>query len=565
MGCRNRQFSGEETAASTSLSDALLFTTMCIIGFPVDVHVKDGSIYSGIFHTASVHNDYGVVLKQARVIKRGKCEANIKGEDLIETLVISPDDLVQVVAKGIMHLDRNDSGISRRDVMSTTNQPQSESCGRMIKGFAKDNVEKVESAQTQMQAGNEIKSCIMPTVIHVRDYSNIENGVENGEIKSMHFGKDEEASNTPHNMRQVSDVIPQGNELDCEGTVSSKEDASGLQGLYSSCTPVDACFTLSYAAKECQVNASELVQTIASSNCLPSSTNKADTELQERPTSGDTSCSNTTLNVSMSSPSSVDDNPGYCVTSSTAPRTNSPQKRLSLNTKEFKLNPGAKVFCPSFSNRRSVAPPAVPATTNMAYMPDNFPLIPVATSKPEVEFNSFTAHTPLPAKVISSGNLIQGNGIVDNQFSQMIVGQTGNRTMPLRYAGQYHTFQGLPSYSHPNYQNVMVGRFGQLVYMQPVSHDVNHQGVAAIPQVPTRPLLTTPAHSNHIPKHQGNVASQTFPLCVTTPLPPAPPLMSGGQQPFGLPNHHSLPQPPFHVFHSIPVPGSNGIYTTKFP
>lgn len=64
MGCRNRDsitenHTSSSSSSSDSLSEALLFTTMCIVGHPVDVHVKDGSVYSGIFHTASVHADYG--------------------------------------------------------------------------------------------------------------------------------------------------------------------------------------------------------------------------------------------------------------------------------------------------------------------------------------------------------------------------------------------------------------------------------------------------------------------------------------------------------------------------
>lgn len=58
MGCRNRTLSSEEEE-SISIGDALLFTTMCIIGLPVDVHIKDGSIYTGIFHTVCVEDDYG--------------------------------------------------------------------------------------------------------------------------------------------------------------------------------------------------------------------------------------------------------------------------------------------------------------------------------------------------------------------------------------------------------------------------------------------------------------------------------------------------------------------------
>jgi hypothetical protein len=60
MGCRNREFLNEETSSS-SLSEALIFATLCFIGLPVDVHVKDGSVYSGIFHTASVEDEYGML------------------------------------------------------------------------------------------------------------------------------------------------------------------------------------------------------------------------------------------------------------------------------------------------------------------------------------------------------------------------------------------------------------------------------------------------------------------------------------------------------------------------
>ena len=55
MGLNNK---AEEE--NCSMNEALLFATMCIIGLPVDVHLKDGSVYSGIFHTASVEKEYGV-------------------------------------------------------------------------------------------------------------------------------------------------------------------------------------------------------------------------------------------------------------------------------------------------------------------------------------------------------------------------------------------------------------------------------------------------------------------------------------------------------------------------
>ncbi|KAI3685261.1 hypothetical protein L6452_34500 [Arctium lappa] len=51
--------------------------------------------------------------------------------------------------------------------------------------------------------------------------------------------------------------------------------------------------------------------------------------------------------------------------------------------KEFKLNLGAKIFSPSFSNKRSVTPPAMPAGANIAYVPDSYPAVPIATPQPE--------------------------------------------------------------------------------------------------------------------------------------------------------------------------------------
>lgn len=58
-------------AAAAALGDALLFTTMCIVGMAVDVHAKDGSVFSGIFHTASVDKDYGSFLFMPSLYSEG--------------------------------------------------------------------------------------------------------------------------------------------------------------------------------------------------------------------------------------------------------------------------------------------------------------------------------------------------------------------------------------------------------------------------------------------------------------------------------------------------------------
>ncbi|KAJ0734176.1 putative ataxin 2, SM domain-containing protein [Helianthus annuus] len=110
MGCRNPKDKEEEERSRESrtnkwvVNDALVLTTMCLIGLSVDVHIIDGSVYSGIFHTASLHHHhlYAIVLKRAKMTKKGRCNSNVANKDVIATLVIQSDDLVQIVAKKVV-------------------------------------------------------------------------------------------------------------------------------------------------------------------------------------------------------------------------------------------------------------------------------------------------------------------------------------------------------------------------------------------------------------------------------------------------------------------------------
>lgn len=92
---------GKET-----LNHHLVYLTACLIGQFVEVLLKSGSIYSGVFHTANAEKGYGIVLKVARLVRdgssRGKLEA---AKDLarrpVNTLIISAKDLVQITAKDV--------------------------------------------------------------------------------------------------------------------------------------------------------------------------------------------------------------------------------------------------------------------------------------------------------------------------------------------------------------------------------------------------------------------------------------------------------------------------------
>lgn len=88
------------------LNQHLIYLTACLIGQLVEVQVKNGSIYSGVFHTASAENDYGVVLKVARLVRdgssRGKKDmTNDSTRRPVKTFLIQAKDLVQISAKDV--------------------------------------------------------------------------------------------------------------------------------------------------------------------------------------------------------------------------------------------------------------------------------------------------------------------------------------------------------------------------------------------------------------------------------------------------------------------------------
>ncbi|XP_030525467.1 polyadenylate-binding protein-interacting protein 3-like isoform X2 [Rhodamnia argentea] len=84
--------------------DRLVYFSTHLIGHHVEVQVKNGSIYSGIYHAANVDKDMGIILKMARMIKDGSVQlprANTESLDkaFAKTLVIPAKELVQVIAK----------------------------------------------------------------------------------------------------------------------------------------------------------------------------------------------------------------------------------------------------------------------------------------------------------------------------------------------------------------------------------------------------------------------------------------------------------------------------------
>ncbi|XP_044486896.1 polyadenylate-binding protein-interacting protein 3-like isoform X2 [Mangifera indica] len=85
--------------------DRLLYVTTSLIGLPVDVQMKNGSIYSGIFHATSDEKEFGVILKMARLTKDGNNPRGQKAEIVSKApssiIVIPASELVQVIAKEV--------------------------------------------------------------------------------------------------------------------------------------------------------------------------------------------------------------------------------------------------------------------------------------------------------------------------------------------------------------------------------------------------------------------------------------------------------------------------------
>ncbi|KAG5551082.1 hypothetical protein RHGRI_009491 [Rhododendron griersonianum] len=522
MGCRNREFLGQESsAAPSSLNDALLFTTMCIIGLPVDVHVKDGSIYSGIFHTACVENDYGIVLKKARMTKKGDCNANIAIGDLIETLVVVSEDLVQVVAKGIS-LPAN--GVS-------CNVPSNRV------GDVADSIPFID------WQGRNNASCSMPGIMLVDNMFAIAKLLQVGDGRAQGKRFDYKGKS---DLEKTHEVLDSG--LSCE-----------LNGPPDN---VDACSTQSKVDQMHQDTASKLLPNGALSDRSAPPVIKMSDQGKERHASEDSLRSNAnSLGVSTSGTSFVEGTTESFVSSSSTP-TEMVHPKSSISTaKASKLNPGAEVFCPSSVNHRSVTPPAAPAAASVAYIPDNFPVVPIASAQPEIEIGPYVPRSSLPAKLAPYGNLMAGNGFSDSQYSQSIIGHVGGRTQPARYVTQHHSIQAGPAYMQPNSQNVSSGGIFTLLSCGFIPRCESGNGGFLSSSYPSfadsisRTSSEAPRNSTCI---AGSAAAQALQLSVT------PPYITGVQQQYAVQSHIPIPQPPFPVIRPIPVPGSTGFFSAKF-
>ncbi|KAL5077615.1 hypothetical protein RYX36_016599 [Vicia faba] len=99
----------------------LLRVTTDLIDQVVDVYVKDGSVYSGLFY--SIEKD-GAVLRKARLTEKGTDHSNVE-DKVVDKLEVSTDDLVKIVSKRVtLTLDGVDWNITVAQDDSCSNEVQ---------------------------------------------------------------------------------------------------------------------------------------------------------------------------------------------------------------------------------------------------------------------------------------------------------------------------------------------------------------------------------------------------------------------------------------------------------
>ncbi|GLT59389.1 hypothetical protein SLA2020_322100 [Shorea laevis] len=563
MGGDQGRVEKESTASTSSPSstESLLFATLCLIGLPVDVHVKDGSVYSGVFHTASVEKGYGIVLKKAKLTKKGRWKSNVASGDVVETLVILPGDFAQLVSREILlsvdGLAGNVAGDnaeaqgivpSSNGLLAKANKPRKSVMDKRTNHKKRSSIQNendVANGFIWTKAGKENEGeKLLP------DHMGYGKGLEFEKRDGTITGQSKETNGAPFATRQVEDDMMQALQDDFnQKFVSNVKESSGeVEGSNPSS---EACPIPVKPIRE--GNAEKICRLLhfgasheATAVIKPQSFERSADTFQDAIHSSVSTSSTPVTDVTLES---------HGTSMTTVVEMVPPQNsESSKSSKEFKLNPEAKIFSPSFVNPILVGPPAVPTVPNTGYMPGNSPTFAGAGSQPEVGMGPFVPRSSAPAKFIQYSNMTAGNGVTGPQFSQPIVGHIGGRAQPLRYAGQYHPAQATPPVFNPNSQAAMVGRLGQLVYMQPATHDLV-QGAAGISSIPPRPSFTP-----HQVQHQGNSAGQGLQLCVPQPY------MPPGQQPLAVPSQIPLMQPPFPA--TRPTPGtavSNGHFGAKLP
>ncbi|AQK46332.1 Polyadenylate-binding protein-interacting protein 3 [Zea mays] len=423
-----------------------------MVGLPVEVRVRDGSAYAGVLHTACVDAGYGVVLKKAKKIANGKGDVNLSLGSFVDTLVVCPDDLVQVIAKGL--------SLPLKGVCKPLDSNVVAASGSLKPQISHANDPKMSNKTKNMSPLMQAEKCT--SVGQEKNTSVKRNGQDNGITTSL-------SSSTRH---------------------------------------VGACLSNNWDSRSgSMVPKVDVITSSASAVPVVAS------------------------GVKPSQP--VNNSVAKIVTSS------------KTAAKEFKLNPSAKVFSPSFASSRQVLAAAAPVDTY--YISHSAPEVPMGV--PVYEPKSVSGVSPLSNKVYCS-NLSPANYAISPQYVPSIMGHNASRLDPSRIGTPYHPMQVGATYTTPSPQPVMAGKFSPVVYVQPGPQDAMHGTTVGFQGWPCPLLLNS--YQASMQKFQGN-----------PPVYLAPPVMATGNLPLVVPSPASLVQP-FEAIHPIMVPAASSMVPGKY-
>ncbi|XP_010443082.1 PREDICTED: uncharacterized protein LOC104726023 isoform X2 [Camelina sativa] len=514
-------------SSSASMSEALLISTMCIIGLQIHVHIHDGSVFSGVFFTISLDNQFSIVLKNARLTKKGRSKSNVASGKIVETLVILSSNIVQIVAEGVS-LSSNVAGeIEGENVVSAvavSSEPRS----------CIANNKSINAGNNRRGTNRRRNSAKLDNRLETKART-LTSGKPNGTADAIKEpGRRDQNKHHPISLshqRQTGARILQHSK---QNTVLHQKDNVDAR---SSSINLD--------------NTSERVKPTEQEKIMPDLSSNGFHDAAERPSSTEISQSTTPDDHSEMTQVLVSSTKRLQPT-----QTTDPDKKA----KEFKLNPGAKTFSPSLAKRVASSTHAgmTPVVANMGYVPSSTPMLPVPEAgRQEIGISPFLHHAPSPPKFVPYTNLAPGSTGGGSHFPQHMVGPPSiNRGQPNRFTTQFHPVQATPMLVNPNPQ-MMVGRSGQLMYMQPIAQDLV-QGAPLQPHPPSRPLFSP--QQLQYPKHQSVIATGQ-PIQLYAPQPFA----ASGHQPYTvMPTDIPVMQAPFPINRAMPIPVPNGFYGTKF-
>ncbi|KAK8934830.1 hypothetical protein KSP39_PZI014411 [Platanthera zijinensis] len=479
------------------------------------------------------------------MIEKGKCNSTLEVGALVDTLVVLSNDLVQVIVKDFLLPMEGDIcysvGDSSCQEIDTIDSSVTDATSRIF-GSNEENKSIYFSGDTDIDNMHNVKRLVKSLDNNHHDLVRRDGGAceerveEQSHRPVVSVNERQVGANEAHAPENSGSNV----EMDSSTNTVAREDHYS-----SSCFECSQHETADIESHDDLAFKQSLSEDKRCSSCLKST---ADI-LAKTPSNGQIS------NILISSSSVFSDKNFSCSNISASPNLPAAEGTPlhSTCTKEFTLNPEAKLFFPSFVSSRSACA-VIPNTMNTSYMSGIPPAMPVtAAAQPSFEISSFPNCTPLPAKFVHYSPLVSGHIGINAQYPRSISGPVNTRHQQARFFVQYHpAVQTGTTYVHQHAQPVMVGRAGQLIYMHPISQDPM-QGTAVLPQ--GFPVLT-PCQAS-IPKFEGAPA-QSLQYYMNPYL-----VASAPVQAYAVPSPVQFSSP-IPAIRPIVVPGGKDFFGSKF-